>query len=130
MANFLTLAGWTPRCLQDTAKYQEVSRLGVRRRALDGTMLSTERTPRRRFQVQVLFQDAAEYAAENAAISVPGSPGIPTPVTASSDADGLLMGQSFNVWAVLGDAEPFQFGGSADTPEGVYWIATLEGEEE
>lgn len=70
--------------------------------AQDGTLTSTERTPRRRFSGDVFFASKALFEAFRVAISVTSAPGVPKAVPASSDGDGLLAGASIEVLARLG----------------------------
>lgn len=128
--DFLTLASIPLRCLRSGARERKVATLGKRRRGQMGNMLSSERTPKREFSVPVLFDDAAAAAACLVAISVTGSPGVPKKVSATSVADGITRGATLDVWAVMGDLEPEQFGGTDEIPEGVYWTTVITFEQD
>ena len=127
--DFLTLAGHSLACIQGSAKERPPFRLGKRRRGQMANFLSTERSPKREFSVQVLFPTTSDATTVEADISVTGNPGIPKAVTATSAADGLTRGATLTVFAVFGDLEPTQYGGDEETPAGMYWMTTLTMEE-
>ncbi len=99
---FLTIAGISPRCIDTTWGEDPPEILGEEVTMLDGSVGSTERSPRRAFSGDVVFTTRAEFLALRTAISVTSNPGVPTAVTATSDSDGLLAGDSLTVYARLG----------------------------
>jgi hypothetical protein len=90
----------------------------------DGSLGSTERTPRRKFSGDVFFASKALFDTFRDAISVSGAPGVPVVIVASSDADGLLAGGSLSVLARLGRCTGWRQG-AAGAPSTANWRASL-----
>lgn len=90
----------------------------------DGSLASTERTPRRKFSGDVFFASKALFDAFRVAISVTGSPGVPKEVTASSDSNGVFGGDSLQVYARLGRCTGWRQH-APDAPSAANWRANL-----
>lgn len=123
---FLTVAAIDLLCIKDTWGEDPPETLGEVIRMADGTLGSTERTPKRQISGDVAFRTPAEGAAFRAAISLGGSPGVPWLVTATSDPDGAMGGASLTVLARLGRIQYVR----TRTPEApdvetIYWRGPL-----
>lgn len=90
----------------------------------DGSLGSTERTPRRRFSGDVFFASKALFHTFRDAISVSGSPGVPTAVSASSDANGVTGGDTLQVFARLGRCTGWRQH-APEAPSTANWRANL-----
>jgi hypothetical protein len=90
----------------------------------DGSLGSTERTPRRKLSGDVFFATKALFDAFRVAISVSGAPGVPKEVAASSDVDGVLGGDTLQVYARLGRAVGWRQH-AAGAPSTANWRASL-----
>lgn len=100
--SFLTVAAIDLRCVDTTWGEDPPETLGEAARMADGSLGSTERTPKRAFSGDVVFPTVADAVAFRAAISVSGQLGVPTGVTAESDSDGATQGATLTVYARLG----------------------------
>lgn len=90
----------------------------------DGSLGSTERTPIRKFSGDVFFASKALFDAFRVAISVTGASGVPKEVTASSDVNGVLGGDSLQVYARLGRCTGWRQA-AAGAPSSANWRASL-----
>lgn len=102
MQNFLTVAGIVLNCVDTTWGEDPPETLGEEVAMADNALGSTERSPRRVFSGDVVFATAADATAFLTAISVTGALGVPTDVTAESEADGATRGDTLTVSARLG----------------------------
>lgn len=100
--SFLTVASTDLRCVDTTWGEDPPETQGEEVRHADNSLGSSERTPKRGFSGDVVFPTVSDATAFRAAISVGGSLGIPTPVTATGDADGGTQGATLTVHARLG----------------------------
>jgi hypothetical protein len=83
--------------------------------------------PKAVYEGNVLWLTTDEANAFRVAISVPGAPGVPTEVAATSDADGLLGADTIQVYATLGQGEArYYLDGGSPT---IYWRFSLRIEE-
>ncbi len=89
----------------------------------NGNLQSSEHSPKRTYRLTAAFVNNDEMDAFLAAISVPGSEGVPTPVTLSSPNTGLTRGLTMFCQCRAGEAEAVyrQTGGLAS----VYWRVPL-----
>jgi hypothetical protein len=124
---FLAVAGETLRCLRDEWQRLPDVMQGEISRTSDGSFCNTMAHPKAVYEGNVLWLTTAEADAFRVAISVAGSPGVPTEVSAQSDADGLLGAQTISVYATLGQGEArYYLDGGTPT---IYWRFSLRIEE-
>lgn len=124
MALDLTVAGIALHLVKNSWGEDPPETLGEEVRMADGTLGSTERTPSRVFSGDLAFRTLAEGAAFRAAISYPGSPGVPFPTTATSSATGVTGGVSVLVSARLGRIQFVEMK-DASGADAAYWKAHL-----
>lgn len=121
MAFDLSIAGITTvRISVGTWQEEEVDCRGVFRRVSNGSGQNSQRSPKRGFTGTFFFTTSAEYDAVLTAISVPGQPGVATPVIVSSPPDGGLRGASLTCYCWLGRSPALKNGDSA------YWKAAIQ----
>jgi hypothetical protein len=124
---FLSVAGETLRCLRDEWHRLPDVTQGEVSRTVDGSFTNTMQAPKAVYEGNVLWLTTAEANAFRVAISVAGSPGVPTEVAAQSDADGLLGADTIQVYATLGQGEArYYLENGAPT---IYWRYSLRIEE-
>lgn len=107
---FLVIGARTMLVVRDSANQEPYTVMGKRRRAVDGTPLSSQRTAKRAYSVTVEFTSAADIDAFLGEISVGGDTGIAKSVSVSSEAEGMTRGATFNAHVVAGRAQPYQTG--------------------
>ena len=120
---FLSVAGETLRCLRDEWGRLPDEVQGEISRTEDGGFVNTQQNAKAVYEGNVLWLTTAEADAFRVAISVAGSVGVPKEVAASSDADGLLGGDTLQVYAILGQGEAryYMVGGEPT----IYWRFSL-----
>jgi hypothetical protein len=122
---FLSVAGIELPCVENTWGEEPPDTLGEEVRMLSGVLGSTERTPRRLFRGDVFFDNPQDVDTFRIAISLPGSPGVPTPVPAVSPFDGVLRGASLTVHARMGRIGAFKHRTNNVEPWTTKWRFTL-----
>jgi hypothetical protein len=100
---FVTIAGISLQVKEDTAYEEEPEVLGQwRRLPASNEAQSDERDPKRGYACVAIFTPPSTFDTLREAISVTGQPGVPTPVTVTSPADGLTRGVTITAWVRLG----------------------------
>lgn len=102
MSVFLSVAGIELRVFENNASEEPAELKGSLVRLDDNTAQSSQRSPKRAFACVAKFDPPSTYDTFLAAISVAGQPGVATPVTVSSDADGLTRGASLSMYVMAG----------------------------
>ena len=124
---FVTIAGIDVDVLENTATEDEVEKQGAADRGDDGSLQSSERSPKRRFAFVGKFSPLSAYDTFLAAISVAGQPGIPTPVTVTGPADGLTRGATITAHVRTGKLSYKSKGaGTTKTTVATVAIAVIE----
>lgn len=100
--SFVTIAGIPVRVLDGTAFEEEPELQGDAVRLDDGTLDSSERSPKRGFAFVAKFDPPADFDTLREAISVSGEPGAPILVSVESPVDGLTRGVTLQCYCRLG----------------------------
>lgn len=120
---FLTIDGTDLACLRSEWVEEEPELQGEETRMEDGGRGSTLRNAKRRWTGPVDFYGNTDYENFRSAISVSGAVGVPEEVSATSDADGLLSGQTVTVTVKIATATRLDFPDDPVTP--VVWACRL-----
>jgi hypothetical protein len=96
---------------------------GERALMADGTSGSTQVNPKKIYEGQAIWLTTALADAFEAAISVTNAPGVAKEVTATSDLNGLLGGDSLQVYAELQGGEAVYYVNNGTKT--IYWRYTL-----
>lgn len=121
-STYATIASIVVKVVADTPYEEEPDLRGDFVRADDGSIQTSERTPKRKFACVLKFTPA-EFDTFRAAISATGQPGVPKAVTVASPADGLTRGTTLTGYCRLGRAQSKSTGAGASKTNA--WFAPL-----
>ena len=108
-ATYVTIASIDVPVFENTPYEEPPDLVGVWEPVGDNSVMSSERTPKRKFAFVGKFIPA-DFDTFLAAISVSGQPGVPTPVAVTSPADGLTRGATISAWVRCGRAQSLSRG--------------------
>jgi hypothetical protein len=120
---WLMVAGETLRCNRNTWRRLPDAVQGEMARGADGTLNTSQVYPKAIYEGTVVWLTTAAAEAFRVAVSVAGMPGVAKEVTAVSDSEGLLGGDSLQVYATLGQGEAVYYV-VAGAPT-IYWRYAL-----
>lgn len=118
-ATFVTIAGASWRCFVGQAAEDPPELAGDFKRLDSMEAQVSLRSPKRNYAAVLKCDPPSVFDTLRDSISVMGQPGVPTPVTVTSPADGLTRGVTLTAYCTLGKAV------YRDTGAGVYKTTTI-----